>query len=85
MTSRNILDVPNIKAGTKVHPTEKPVDLMKILIENSSNKGDIVLDMFMGSGSTGVAALETGRKFIGIEIDENFYKVAYDRIHKLTN
>lgn len=84
MTSRNILDVPNIKAGTKVHPTEKPVELMKILIENSSNKGDIVCDPFMGSGSTGVAALETGRKFVGIEIDENFYKVAYDRILKLT-
>ncbi len=80
MTTKNILDIPNIKPGTKVHPTEKPVDLMKILIKNSSNEGDIVCDMFMGSGSTGVACLETNRKFIGCEIDSDFYNIAEDRI-----
>lgn len=83
MTTKNILDIPNIKAGTKVHPTEKPVDLMKILIENSSNEEDIVCDMFMGSGSTGVACLETNRKFIGCEIDSNFYNIAEDRIKEI--
>lgn len=80
MTTKNILDIPNIKAGTKVHPTEKPVELMKILIENSSNKGDVICDMFMGSGSTGVACLETNRKFIGCEIDSDFYNIAEGRI-----
>lgn len=80
MNTKNILDVPNIRAGTKVHPTEKPVELMKILIENSSNEGDIVLDMFLGSGSTGVSALECNRKFIGCEIDKQYYDIAEDRI-----
>lgn len=83
MTTKNILDIPNIKAGTKVHPTEKPVDLMKILIENSSDEGDIVCDMFMGSGSTGVACLETNRKFIGCEIDSDFYNIAEGRIKEI--
>ena len=80
MNTKNIIDVPNIKAGTKVHPTEKPIELMKILIENSSNERDVVLDMFMGSGSTGVSALECNRKFIGCEIDKQYYDIAEDRI-----
>lgn len=80
MTTKNIIDIPNIKAGTKVHPTQKPVELMKILIENSSNEGDVVCDMFMGSGSTGVACIESNRKFIGCEIDLDFYTIAEDRI-----
>ena len=49
--------------GNKVHPTEKPVELMKFYVENSSDVGDTVLDMFMGSCSTGVACLNTNRKF----------------------
>lgn len=61
MGTSNLLQIPNIK--NKVHPTQKPVELMKILIENSSNKGDIVVDCFCGSASTGVAALESGRRF----------------------
>lgn len=80
MTSRNILDVPNVKAGTKVHVCQKPVELMSILINNSSNEGDIVCDPFMGSGSTGVACLETGRRFVGMEIEEQYYNIAEDRI-----
>ena len=63
-----------------MHPTEKPVDLMQVLIENSSNEGDVVLDPFMGSGSTGVACINSNRKFIGIEIDENYFKIAKQRI-----
>ena len=66
--------------GNKVHPTEKPVDLMKFYVENSSNVGDVVLDMFMGSGSTGVAALSTGRKFIGIELDLNYFNNSKERV-----
>lgn len=64
------------------HPAEKPVELMERMIKNSSTKGGIVLDSFMGSGSTGVAAINTGRKFIGFELEEKFYKIAQERITK---
>ena len=66
--------------GNKVHPTEKPVDLMTFYVENSSNIGDTVLDMFMGSGSTGVACINTNRKFIGVELDDNYFDIAEKRI-----
>ena len=66
--------------GNKVHPTEKPEELMKFYVENSSNKGDTVLDMFMGSGSTGVACLNTNRKFIGIEMEENYFDIGASRM-----
>lgn len=69
--------------GNKVHPTEKPVDLMKFYVENSSVVGDVVLDMFMGSGSTGVAALSTGRKFIGVEMDLNYFNISKERLENL--
>ena len=64
----------------KVHPNQKPVDLLKVLIENSSVVGDVVLDPFMGSGSTGVAAKMLNRQFIGIELDEEYFKVSQDRL-----
>ena len=80
----DILDVPIKKLkredGTNYHDTEKPVELMKILIENSSNVGDIVLDPFMGIGATGVACTELNRKFIGCEIDDKYFTVAKSRI-----
>jgi len=66
--------------GLKVHPTQKPVELMEMYITNSSNKGDIVLDPFMGSGTTGVACARAGRRFIGIELDQNYFEIASDRI-----
>lgn len=62
------------------HPTEKPVALMEHYIVNSSQPGDAVLDPFMGSGTTGVAALRAGRKFTGIEIEERWFDVACERI-----
>lgn len=62
------------------HPTQKPLKVLKHLIEIASEPNSIVLDMFMGVGSTGVAALEMGRKFIGIEIDEEYYKAAEKRL-----
>ena len=79
MGSSNILRVPNI-VRVKKHPTEKPVDLMKVLVENSSNEGDTVLEPFMGAGSTGVACKELNRDFIGIEIDERYFRIAEERI-----
>ena len=79
MGTKNVLEINNI-IGNKTHPTEKPVELMKILIETSSNGGGMVLDLFMGTGSTGVACKESGRDFIGIEIDKKYYDIAKERI-----
>lgn len=64
------------------HPTEKPVALMAHYIRNSSDIGSIVVDPFMGTGTTGVAALTTGRKFIGVELQEKYFDVACRRIEK---
>lgn len=83
-STADILNIPNKKTkdknGKNIHDTEKPIDLMKTLIENSSNENDIVMDCFMGSGSTGVACINTNRKFIGIELDENYFDIAKNRI-----
>lgn len=80
MGTSNILRVPNI-IRTKRHPTEKPPDLMKVLIENSTNEDDTVLDPFMGVGGTGIACKELNRDFIGIEIDKQYYTIAEKRIN----
>ena len=68
--------------GNNLHDTEKPVDLMKILIENSSAENELVLDPFMGIGSTGIACMNTNRNFIGIELDEKYFNIAKERIYK---
>lgn len=75
-----LLNVPNIKRGTKAHPTEKPIELMKILIENSSQEGDIVLEPFAGCGSTLLACKEINRNYIGFELDKHYYDIANKRI-----
>jgi len=64
-----------------VHPTQKPVALMEYLIRTYSNVGEVVLDNCMGSGTTGVAAVNCDRNFIGIEMDEQYFKIAQDRIN----
>lgn len=64
----------------RVHPTQKPVDLLEYLIKTYTNEGEIILDFTMGSGSTGVACMDTNRKFIGIELDENYFNIATSRI-----
>lgn len=81
--TKNILEINNILGGKKTHPTEKPVELNKILIENSSNEGDVILDPFMGSGSSGVACKELNRNYIGIEIDERYFDIAKSRIQNV--
>ena len=63
-----------------VHPTQKPVALMEYLIRTYTNLGEVVLDFTMGSGTTGVAAMNTGRRFIGIEMDDAYFDIACDRI-----
>ncbi len=77
---RSILRVPNANNKGKVHPTQKPVALMEYLIRTYTNEGDTVLDNTMGSGTTGVAAANTGRKFIGIERDDKYFAIAQKRI-----
>ena len=79
----DILSVQNKKykcGTTNLHDTEKPVELMKILVTQSTNENELVLDPFMGIGSTGVACKQANRDFIGIEIDDEYYKVAKNRI-----
>jgi site-specific DNA-methyltransferase (adenine-specific) len=77
--AKSIIKIPNprIKGG---HPTEKPVALLEYLIRTFTNPGDLVLDNCMGCGSTGEACLNLGRSFIGIEIDENYYKKAKSKL-----
>lgn len=65
-----------------LHPTQKPVALLEYLIRTYTNEGETVLDFTMGSGSTGVACVNTNRNFIGIEFDENYYNIACERISK---
>jgi site-specific DNA-methyltransferase (adenine-specific) len=76
--TKSVLNIDNVK--NKQHPTEKPIDLMKIFIENSSQENEIVLDPFMGAGSTAMACKELKRNFIGFELDKQYYDIANKRI-----
>lgn len=78
--SKQCHDFGHVPKGEKTHKTEKPVSLMQLYVENSSETGDIVMDPFMGTGSTGIACLRTGRKFIGAEIDPEYFVIAQQRI-----
>ena len=75
---RSVLEFSN--DAKPVHPTQKPVALMEYLIKTYTNEGDTVLDNCMGSGTTGVACMNTGRRFIGIEMDAGYFKIAQNRI-----
>lgn len=79
MWTKNILRVPNI-IWNKKHPTEKPVELMKILIRNSTNEWELVFDPFMWAWATAIAAKELRREFVGCEIDERYYNIAQQRL-----
>ena len=77
----NILQIANCSNRSKnVHPTQKPVALLEYLIKTYTNENETVLDNCMGSGSTGVACINTNRNFIGIELDEDYFNIAKDRI-----
>lgn len=77
-----LIKFKKIRQGS-VHPTQKPVELLEYLIKTYTDKGDIVLDFTMGSGSTGVACKNLKRSFIGIELDEDYYNIAVNRIRDL--
>jgi site-specific DNA-methyltransferase (adenine-specific) len=66
-----------------VHPTQKPVELMEFLIKSYCPENGVVLDNCMGSGSTGIACVNTNRKFIGMELDEEYFKIAEERISSI--
>ena len=75
----NVFVYPN-QMGNKYHPTEKPIELMRDFIINSTNEGDKVLDPFMGAGSTCIAAKQNNREYYGFEIDEKYFNIAKKRI-----
>lgn len=79
---RQVLEIAS--EGKTVHPTQKPVALMEYLIRTYTNEGDTVLDNCMGSGTTGVACANTGRKFIGIERDDKYFDICCERIGNLS-
>lgn len=78
---------PNIfkfkRTNNKVHPTQKPIDLMEYLIKKFTNCNDLVLDPFMGSGTTGIACKNLNRDFIGIELDRKYFEIAKKRIEDI--
>ena len=83
VNNRSISDVLRFKRIHSSHqnyPTEKPVELMQVLIEQSTNEGDIVLDPFVGSGATGAAALASGRRFLGCDVNEEAVRFSRERL-----
>ena len=83
----DILSIPNKKTkdkdGKNIHDTEKPIELMEVLVNNSSQENELVLDPFMGVGSTGIACIKNNRNFIGMELDENYFDIAKSRIEEI--
>lgn len=77
-----LLEYNNVRGG--LHPTQKPLELIELLVKTFTNENDVVMDMFMGSGTTGVACKNLNRNFIGIEKDNEYYNIANDRI-KITD
>ena len=78
----SIISIGTVYRNKNVHPTQKPVPLLEYLIRTHTNEGETVLDNCMGSGSTGVACMNTNRNFIGIELDENYFNIAKQRIEE---
>ena len=66
------------------HPTQKPIEVMEWLIDRLTDEDDLVLDPFMGSGTTGVACMNANRRFVGIEMDENYFNIAVNRIKEVS-
>ena len=82
---RDVIKVNWQESTRGLHPTQKPVSLCEYFIKTYSNKGDIILDPFIGSGTTAVSAINTERKYIGFEQDDKYFKIAKNRLDKLTN
>jgi len=78
----DVFNFPKVPSSKLVHPTEKNIEMLELFIRNSSDPADVVLDPFMGSGTTGVAAVNTGRDFTGIELDSEYFNIAKSRIQE---
>lgn len=76
----NLLEFDGVNSKERQHPTQKPVQLLEYLIRTYTNEGETVLDNCMGSGSTGVSCVNTGRRFVGMEMDEQYFDIATKRI-----
>ncbi len=76
------IDIIKFKKDSGLHPTQKPVELLEYLIKTYTNEGETVLDNCMGSGSTGVACINTNRNFIGYELDEHYFQIAKERLEQ---
>lgn len=79
----DVLYYNRVSGKQQLHQNEKPLDLIEYLVKKSSDERDIILDCFMGSGTTGVASLKNRRRFIGVEIDKEYFKIAKDRINNM--
>ena len=82
---RSVQVLKTDKQKASLHPTQKPVGLLEYMIKTYTNENEIVLDFTFGSGSTGIACLNTNRKFIGIEMDDEYFDIAKNRIEKALN
>src|SRR3989344_2349376 len=90
---RDVWDFPSCQGperikgneGKSAHPTQKPLNLFRRLIEMASKEGELILDPFIGSGTTAIASEELGRKWIGIDSNENYIKIANERLNKIKN
>lgn len=78
---QDLISVPRVPPHKLIHPNEKPVKLLEFLIEKTTSQNATALDCFMGSGSTGVACINTNRNFIGVELDKKYYKITEERIN----
>jgi len=81
----NIIKDIKMNASGRLHPSEKPIPLLEYLIKTYTQEGMMVLDNTMGSGSTGVACVNTNRDFVGIELDKNYFNIAKNRIEEVNN
>jgi len=79
----DVIEFPKVPSKQLLHPTEKPVGLLELFIKNSSDKDNIIFDGFMGSASTVIACLNTGRQYIGFELDNKYYNIANERVNQL--
>jgi len=82
---KTIIEFSNANQKNKVHPTQKPTNLLEYLIKTYTKENEVVLDFTMGSGSTGVACVNTNRNFIGIELDKKYFEIAEKRINEANN
>ena len=80
---QDLISVPRVPPCKLIHPNEKPVELLEFLIKKTTSQNATVLDCFMGSGSTGVACVNTNRNFIGMELDEHYFEIAKKRINEV--